>query len=159
MSSLIGLMEILCKKMLTTVFQASLLLICWCTTTNNHQRVLRSLQLCFLFITTGIWIYGLQNALEFWLTDWESFYFINTTWFNKQEIRKLILRNEPPENIFEPEDNHANKSEAILFALLCTDATCAVVQKHSMLQGLYKLLEGRKCWNSMLEGSWIRNPQ
>lgn len=89
---------------------------------NNHQRILQPLQLCFLFITTGMWIYGLRKALELWLTDWESFYFINTTWFNKQEIRKLILRNEPPESIFQPEDNHANKSEVILLALLRTDA-------------------------------------
>lgn len=115
-------MEILRKKMLTTVFQPSLFLICWCTTTNNHQRVLQPLQLCFLFIITGIWIYGLQKASEFWLTDWEPFYFINTAWFNKQEIRKLILRNKPPENIFQPEDKHANQSEVILLVLLCTDA-------------------------------------
>lgn len=68
-----------------------------------------------------MWIYGLRKALEFWLTAWES-YFINTTWFNKQEIRKLILRNEPTESIFQSEDNRANKSEVILFMLLRTDA-------------------------------------
>lgn len=44
---------------------------------------------------------------------------------------------------FQSEDNHASKSEVILFMLLHTDAHVAE-QKHSKFQGLYKLLEGRK---------------
>lgn len=97
-----------------------------------------------MFSVSNYWNVNLWSVKGFRvLTDSPGAYFLNTAWFNKQEIRKLILRNEPTERIFQSEDNHANESEVILFMLLHTDAHVAE-QKHSKFQGLYKLLEGRK---------------